>query len=234
VLLVSAPPFVLLYPFALAAAVRRRELRVWAIFALVVVGFFTLVQTRLPHYIAPAYPAFAVLTGLYLAHANGAWLARRHSRRAWMILAGTAISLYLAGALLTGAGRKRLHSPLQANGRVVPDGREPATLLHGIFRGGQGPPGPVLTWWEGTDRSIATSVFYSNRQVQQVLPRKPLGDAPLDRYTFAPVALDTDLVREPRVILLDRSLVEQIPDEFVYQPIAVGRDMEAGWIRRRP
>ena len=32
VLLVSAPPFVLLYPFALAAAVRRGELRVWAVF----------------------------------------------------------------------------------------------------------------------------------------------------------------------------------------------------------
>jgi len=234
VLLVSAPPFVLLYPFALAAAVRRAELRVWAIFAFVVVGFFTLVQTRLPHYIAPSYPAFAVLTGLYLAHANGAWLTRRHSRQSWMVLAGMAISLYVAGALLTGGGRKRLHSPLEANGRVVLDGREPATLLRGIFHGGQGPPGFVLTWWEGTDRSIATSVFYSGRQVQQVLPGKPPGDAPFDRYTFAPVALDTEVVPEPRILLLDRSLVEQIPHEFVYQPIAIGRDMEAGWIHRRP
>ena len=54
-------------------------------------------------------------------------------------------------------------------GRAVPDGREPATLLRGIFHGGQGPPGPVLTWWEGTDRSIATSVFYSGRQVTVIV-----------------------------------------------------------------
>src|SRR5882757_2914050 len=66
VLLVSAPPFVLLYPFAIAAALRRAELRVWAMFALVVVGFFTVVQTRLPHYIAPAYPALAVITAAFL------------------------------------------------------------------------------------------------------------------------------------------------------------------------
>jgi Dolichyl-phosphate-mannose-protein mannosyltransferase len=233
VLLVSAPPFVLLYPFALAAAVRRAELRVWAVFALVVVGFFTLVQTRLPHYIAPSYPAFAVLTGLYLADANGSWLTRRHSLRAWMVFAGLAISLCVAGGLLTAGGRKRLHSPLETNGRVVPDGRQPATLLRGIFRDGEGPPGPVLTWWEGTDRSIATSVFYSGRLVQQVLPGKPPGNALFNRYTFAPVALDMEVVQEPRIILLDRSLVEQIPDKFVYQPIAIGRDMEAGSIRRR-
>ena len=92
----------------------------------------------------------------------------------------------------------------------------------------------MLTWWEGTDRSIATSVFYSGRQVQQVLPGKPPGDAPFDRYTFAPVPLDTEVVPELRILLLDRSLVEQIPHEFVYQPIAIGRAMEAGLIHRRP
>ena len=67
VLLISAAPFVLLYPFAIVDSLRRKELRAWAIFALVVVGFFTVVQTRLPHYIAPAYPAFAVITSVFLA-----------------------------------------------------------------------------------------------------------------------------------------------------------------------
>ena len=67
VLLISAAPFVLLYPFAIVDSFRRKEERAWSIFALVVVGFFTVVQTRLPHYIAPAYPAFALLTSVFLA-----------------------------------------------------------------------------------------------------------------------------------------------------------------------
>jgi 4-amino-4-deoxy-L-arabinose transferase-like glycosyltransferase len=43
VLLISAAPFVLLYPFAIADSFRRKQLRAWAIFALVVVAFFTAV-----------------------------------------------------------------------------------------------------------------------------------------------------------------------------------------------
>ncbi len=136
------------------------------------------------------------------------------------------------GVLLTGGGRKRLHSPLEANGRLVPDGREPATLLRGIFPGGAGPPGPVLTWWEGTDRSIA-AVVCSGRQVQQALPGAPPRDAPIDRYPFAPVALDTEVVSEPRVVCWieawwSRSQMDSL------SAVVTGREMEAGWIRRRP
>src|ERR1700727_2291169 len=61
VLLVSAAPFILLYPFAVFQGLRRKELRAWAVLALVVLCFFTLVQTRRPHYIAPIYPALAIL-----------------------------------------------------------------------------------------------------------------------------------------------------------------------------
>ncbi len=67
VLLISAAPFVLVYPFAIVDSFRRKELRAWSIFAVAVIGFFTVVQTRLPHYIAPAYPALALLTSVFLA-----------------------------------------------------------------------------------------------------------------------------------------------------------------------
>ncbi len=81
VLLITAAPFVLIYPFAIAASFRRRELRAWAIFIVVVVAFFTAVQTRLPHYIAPAYPAFAVITAVFLADRVRAFQLRASQRK---------------------------------------------------------------------------------------------------------------------------------------------------------
>jgi len=70
VLLVSAPPFVLLYPFALYDALtqpRLRYLRPFALFAILEITLISFVQTRLPHYIAPTYAPFAALTALWLS-----------------------------------------------------------------------------------------------------------------------------------------------------------------------
>jgi 4-amino-4-deoxy-L-arabinose transferase-like glycosyltransferase len=66
VLLVSTAPFVLLLPNAFAAALKRRDHQCWAVFALIVVVFYSLLQTRLPNYLVPAYPALAVITGSWL------------------------------------------------------------------------------------------------------------------------------------------------------------------------
>ena len=51
-------------PFRHSGFLPSKKLRAWSIFALVVVVFFTVIQTRLPHYIAPAYPAFAFITSV--------------------------------------------------------------------------------------------------------------------------------------------------------------------------
>ena len=105
VLLISAAPFALLYPFAVSESLRRKQFRAWSVFALVVVGFFTVIQTRLPHYIAPAYPAFAVITSVFLANRLRALRQRHHgSPRAFWIIATLLITAAcLVSALLQAA-----------------------------------------------------------------------------------------------------------------------------------
>jgi 4-amino-4-deoxy-L-arabinose transferase-like glycosyltransferase len=218
VLLVSAAPFVLLFPAAIVKALRRVDLRAWAVFALVVVGFFSVVQTRLPHYIAPAYPALALLTAVYAAD----WLReferklkqRWGARAFWMRVAVAAIAVWGLGAFATSVPRK-----------------ESILLLQNAFRHPQ-PAGPVLVWREGDTRSIATSIFYTHRPVEQVQLEPSPASAPRDKYYFNPVALGEMVTAEPRVILLDKRLLSRVPQGMVYAPIVSGATMEVGTIRR--
>jgi hypothetical protein len=234
VLLISAAPFVLLFPSAIVSSFRRKELRAWSVFALVVVAFFTIIQTRLPHYIAPAYPAFAVITSVYLA----SWLRsfrERHPQSAasfWtkavLVIAATCI----AAAFLTSAPRRRLHQA-KVGPQIVSAEKESIQLLRQVFSQPQATQGPLLVWWEGNARSIATSVFYSQRPVQMVQVGPLSGETLVDKYLFDPQPLDRAMAAGPRIILLDRYLVQQIPGEYSYHPILVGNSMEVGLMEHR-
>jgi len=234
VLLISAAPFVLLYPWAIIEGFRRKELRAWAVFAVVVLCFFTLIQTRLPHYIAPAYPALALVTAVFLADQLRALQRKRQQspNSFWSTTAVLAAVICIATAFLTAGPRRRLHQA-----RVGPDivsaEKESIQLLREVFT--QPPPisGPLLTWWEGGERSIATSVFYAKRPVQQIQLQPPSASAPSDKYLFRPETLDDALASGPRIILLDKYLVPQIPSQFSYRPIASGRSMEIGTINQK-
>jgi 4-amino-4-deoxy-L-arabinose transferase-like glycosyltransferase len=233
VLLISAAPFALLFPFATVDSFRRRELRAWAIFALVVIGFFTVVQTRLPHYIAPAYPALALLTSVFLAGRLREFQRRsRHSLVTfWTTFTFLATSLCIASAFLTTGPRRKLHEA-KVSTDVVYAEKESIQLLRDTFSRPQSVQGPLLVWWEGNTRSIATSVFYAGRPVQQIqLQPLPTG-TPTDKYLFQPETLEDAVSAGPRIILLDRSLIQQIPSEFSYKQILTGRAMEVGVITR--
>jgi 4-amino-4-deoxy-L-arabinose transferase-like glycosyltransferase len=234
VLLVSAAPFVLFYPFAIADSFRRKNLRVWSIFALVVIGFFTAVQTRLPHYIAPAYPALALLTSVFLADRLRA--LQRKSRQAptsfWTTATILAISICVASAFLTSSPRRKLHQA-KVGPDIVSAEKESIQLLRDVFSQPQPIQGPLLVWWEGNARSIATSIFYAQRPVQQVQPQPLSANFPTDKYLFQPEALEDAVVSGPRIILLDKYLVSQIPAGFSYKQMVSGRSMEVGLIERR-
>ena len=244
VLLISAAPFVLLYPFAIAHSFKRRELRVWAIFAFVVIFFFTLVQTRLPHYIAPAYPALALITSVYLADGLRQLQQRQLQQRQlqprrsqspfsfWTTVTILAILLCIASAFLTSGPRKKLHEA-KVSADIVSAEKESIQLLREVFSQPQPVPGPLLVWWEGNARSIATSVFYARRPVQQVQPQPlPIG-VPTDKYLFQPETLEDAVASGPHIILLDKSLVQQVPSQFSYSQIVSGQSMEVGTIARR-
>jgi 4-amino-4-deoxy-L-arabinose transferase-like glycosyltransferase len=234
VLLVSAAPFVLFYPFAIADSFRQKKLRAWSIFVLVVVGFFTVIQTRLPHYIAPAYPALAVLTSVFLADRLRDLRRRRQQSPTsfWTAVAVLATSICIASAFLTSGPRRKLHES-KVGPDIVSAEKESIVLLRNVFNHPQQVQGPLLVWWEGNARSIATSVFYARRPVQQVQLQPLPAGLPTDKYLFQPEALEDAVASGPRIILLDKYLVQQIPSEFSYNQIVSGRSMEVGIITRR-
>ncbi len=225
VLLVSAMPWVLVFPFAAWRGWRRAEMRVWVVFALVVLVFFSVVRTRLPHYVAPVYPAMAVVVAVFL-RGEVEWLRGMPVRR--RVAVAVAIAVICGGGLaLTAGGRKRLHSVSGTGGWTAAEEREAIGLLRGL----QG-DGPVLTWWTEPRRSVATSVFYSRRVVEQV----GVGIDPAsarERYTLDRWPLEEAMGDRPVTILLETKLVPEVPGEFVYSRLAVGPTMEIGTIRRR-
>ena len=229
VLAVSAPPFVLLYPFAIANSLRRNRLRIFALFSLVVVLAFTLVQTRLPHYIAPAYPALAVVTASYLSDRLQPFLLERRPALFWTRLATAALVISIASILATGHARGSLHSTTLANGTVLPDNKEAITLLR-AFPATQPFDGPLLVWHQGPI-FVATDCFYSRRPVLRVLA-SPSTVAEAQLYVPPAEPLSVAVASGPRLILLDRDLVSQIPKGFAFTRIRSEDVLELGSIVR--
>ena len=75
-----------------ATGTHSRAVRLLLIWIAVVVVLFSLVATKLPHYIAPAYPALAILTAIYLMR----WVKREIELPRWALVAA------VAGFVLTG------------------------------------------------------------------------------------------------------------------------------------
>ena len=238
VLLFSAPPWVLLYPIALYAAFRNsnlRPLRPFAVFALVQIIFFSCVQTRLPHYMAPAYAPLSALVATWIATRLATFNLARPTVRLQLITAAAA--LWILTALLTAHPRSHLHSPALPNGQVTPNNREETALLKQVF---QHPapdvaatPGPLLDWRPGTYNPIPTVVFYANRPVQQVQLQALPPNTPTDIYAFNPIPL-AQAITQPRLLLIARSLLPQIPAQYTFQPIATSPTLELGRIARQP
>jgi 4-amino-4-deoxy-L-arabinose transferase-like glycosyltransferase len=234
VLLASAAPFVLLYPLALYDLWRRAELRAWVIFAVVVVGFFTVVQTRLPHYIAPAYPALAVITAVFLGERLRPFVIQRRPASFWIKWATIGVPLCVASVLLTAPMRRGLRETKLSDGMLLQNNTESILLLKDVFSRPQSMGGPLLVWRAGPHRSIATDVFYAGRPVQLVELLPVSANQERDKYLFDPEPLGEAVMAEPRLILLNKSLVAQIPAEFHYTEIASRDSVAFGSIVRVP
>ncbi len=230
VLLVSAPPFVLLYPFALTSALRRPDLQPWAVFALVVLVLFTFAQTRLPHYIAPAYPALSLLTAVFLPKVLRFIASRYPSPSTRSII--TAAAIVLAGAFVwaTSSARKALHSTQSLPGPISLDNKESLPLLRAVLHNPT--PGPLLLLRNGRLISIATDVFYSGRAVQQVQIRPLSASLPTDRYIFQAMPLEQAVETQPRLLLMDRGYLSQLPPDLTFTPLFTSPTQIIGRISR--
>ncbi len=229
VLLIYTSPWLLLFPFSLWWQARRRELREWFVFAVVVLVFFTAVATRSPKYIFPAYPALALLTGDWLA----AHLERRSRRFLWTV----AIVAFAAFVATIVAKRSPLGQSLtttrNAAGTVLHADPEAETLLLAALRSPEaaGASGPILLWQEDTVAQLPSLLFAVRRPLQQVyLVHYPDTLSEARRYAD-PMPLRNFVGTTPRLILLEKPLVSEIPAEMDFHLIAVGKTLEAGTIQ---
>jgi 4-amino-4-deoxy-L-arabinose transferase-like glycosyltransferase len=236
----SSPPL-------LAAKVGWQDasLRPFAVFALIQIIAFSCVQTRLPHYVAPAYAPLSALVAIWIAtrlHAYVQTHPAAHPKILRLQFATALAALWILTALLTAHPRSQLHSPRLPSGVVTPNNRETTALLKQVFlhpsRLVAATPGPLLDGRSGTYNPIPTVLFYANRPVQQVelqpLPANAAGpaNATIDIYTFDPIPLAQALTTQPRLLLIARSLVPQIPAGYTFQPIASSPTLELGLISR--
>lgn len=228
VLLAYTSPWLLLFPFAIWWQARRRELREWLVFAVVVLMFFTAIATRSPKYIFPAYPALALVTGDWLA----AHLEKR-SRRFFWATAFATLAAYGAASVATKSLRQSLTTTRSAAGTVLHADREAESLLLAALRSPEaaGASGPILLWQEDTVAQLPSLLFAVRRPLQQVyLVHSPDTLNQARRYAD-PEPLRNFVGSSPRLILLGKPLVSEIPAEMEFHPIAVGKTLEAGTIQ---
>ncbi len=228
VLLAYASPWVFLFPFALWWQARRKELREWLVFAVVVLVFFSAMATRSPKYIFPAYPALALLTGDWLA----ASLQQRSRKFQWTA-AVAALAALAASSTLTRSLRQSLTMTRSAAGSVLHADSEAETLLRSALRSPQasGISGPVLLWQEDTVAQLPSLLFALYRPLQQVyLVRYPDTLSQARRYAD-PEPLRNFVGASPSLILLEKPLAAEIPSDMHFAPIAAGQTLEAGTIQ---
>jgi hypothetical protein len=186
----------------------------------------------LPHYITPAYPSVTLLTAIYLDDCIRSYLAAKRLASFWIRWIAASIVIFVGAILLTRNARAGLHTARLPNGTILREDQDSVAVLRRVFGHRQSIEGPLLVWH--TERTpMVDEVFYSGRSVQQVQLLPVPEGVPIDRYIFNPEPLDTVVDAQPRLILLDKSLVAGIPAEVIYTPIESGRTVELGSIVRR-
>jgi 4-amino-4-deoxy-L-arabinose transferase-like glycosyltransferase len=228
VLLAYTSPWLFLFPFALWWHARRRELREWMVFAVVVLVFFTAMATRSPKYIFPVYPALALLTGDWLA----GYLEGRSRKFLWTI-AVVALAAYVVAEAATKSVRQSLTITRSGTGIVLRAGREPETLLLSALRSPETHEvsGPILLWQEDTVAQLPSLLFAVRRPLQQVyLAHYPDTLDQARRYAD-PEPLRDSVSASPSLILLEKSLASEIPPDMIFRPLAIGQTLEAGTIQ---
>jgi 4-amino-4-deoxy-L-arabinose transferase-like glycosyltransferase len=240
VLMVSVPLISLLYPSAMVASWRNERLRVlrpFAVFAVLDLVLFSLVRTRLPHYLCPAYAPLSALAGAFVAKEMVPRLMPKATAARIALTAGGAILLFAGATAWTAHARRELHSPRLADGALAPDDRESSVLLKRAFAAGDSPAaqvaGPLLLWRAGRFVPICSSIFYSHRVVQQVALGGPDAAPALNPYSYNPEPIESAVTDGPRLLLVESSLLAQLPADLQFTPLEQGQTLQLGVIQHR-
>jgi 4-amino-4-deoxy-L-arabinose transferase-like glycosyltransferase len=227
VLLAYTSPWLILFPFALWRAARRQELRVWFVFALAVLLFFTVVATRSPKYIFPAYPALALVTADWLAE-----LLEKRSRRFAVGAALAAVAAFATASALTRHLRQSLTATKNHQGAELHADHEAPELWRAAIEapGMSAVAPPVLLWREGVIEQLPSLLFTMRRPLQQVyLVNAPDTLESAKRYAN-PQPLASWVSATPRLIVLEKRFVAEIPANMEWRPIVEGGTLAIGTI----
>jgi 4-amino-4-deoxy-L-arabinose transferase-like glycosyltransferase len=231
VLLAFASPWIFIFPIAAWSGRRRRELREFAVFAVVVFALFTVSQTRLPRYVVPMYPAIALVT----ADGIDRWImqtsaTRRQLVRAWLRVGIAAAAAFAFAAVATRVLRERVTSESTTSAIVHAD-RSFLPLLRS--EAALPVAEPVLLCEDDGYMQLPAAIFYMHKRVQQVW----IKDSP-DATGRAPRYYDsrplTDFVgSQPRLLLIPKSMEGELPPTVKFDELREAGDLAIGTVTSR-
>jgi 4-amino-4-deoxy-L-arabinose transferase-like glycosyltransferase len=215
-------PWCLLAPFALVSGARESVKgetlsRVFLIVAALVFVVYTLIPTRRPWYLVPAYPALAILVAAFVVRLYRARRSCPVHRR--VVAAACALLLVVGGA----------YSALS-----IYLNHEADAPLAKLSRLGAGAGGdePLVLFSEAEPFYAQTALFYSDRPVRQAYAAsKPPGED-AKRYVDYE-SLDDVLGGETRRIILSRDDAARLSAGYDIKVIAEAEPLVYAMIRRK-
>ena len=221
-LLKWAFPWVLIVPIGYWFAVRQKSLNVFHCFALVLFLFYTLVQTKLAHYMEPIYPALAIVAAVPIYRWIRSW------RMARVLLAGFAMAL-LAGLVAL---------PILENHIAAGYGSPVVDLIRANPVPGY--DGPLLLCSDRVMITMAAPLFYAPSKTEQTyIYSKPMktdsvaiDPKTMDKKYWHPVPLLLAVNSTADLIVISKELLPHLPGTLSFRPIAETSDYELGMLAK--
>jgi hypothetical protein len=213
-------PWILIVPLGYWFAFRQKTLNVFHYFALVLFLFYTLVQTKLAHYMEPIYPALAIVAAVPIYQWIRSW------RMARVLQAGVAMAL-LAGLVAL---------PILENHIAAGYGSPVVDLIraHPV----PGYDGPLLLCSDRVMITMAAPLFYAPSKTEQTYlyskPMKsdsvPIDPKTMDKKYWHPMPLLSQVDSTPDLIVISKELLPRLPASLSFRPIAEASGYELGML----
>jgi len=213
-------PWILVVPIGYWIAFRQKTLNVFHYFALIILLFYTLVQTKVAHYVEPIYPALAIVAAMPIYDWIRSWRTER------VLQAGFAMAL-IAGLVCL---------PILENHIAAEYGSPVVDLIraHPV----RGYNGPLLLCSDRVMITLAAPLFYAPSKTEQVyLDSKPMktdsvriDPKTIDKKYWHPVPLTSELNSTPDLIVISKELLPRLPASSRFRPIAGTTEYELGML----
>jgi 4-amino-4-deoxy-L-arabinose transferase-like glycosyltransferase len=206
-----ATPWVYFLPLAFIRTLKDRRLQIPVIFSLVVLTFYTLIRTKLPWYMVPVYPAFALVVAFQLDE-----VLRDYPRLARLYPVG--IAGFITAFLYLSV--RDIHG--------FDSARDDVKLL--VEHTPKDYSGVVLICSDRANLPEPADLYYSQRKVVLAyFKSKPPDATPGDPWTSVSDAVKT----QPDLAIVDKKSLPAVPPSIQVRKIAEGRDYVLAMLSRK-